>query len=142
MKNSSESIGFQVSEWMKRADDDEQNAHSLLTHRDGTANGVCFLSQQMAEKYLKAFLVATKNWFPKTHLLDNLLESCMEIDVSFEGVKEEAISLSSFYISTRYPGDYPEFSWRDAENGFQAACVIKEFVLRKLLPKDIKRKIR
>ena len=47
-------------EWLKKVKDDELNAASILRHRDGTPNGVCFLSQQMAEKCLKAFLVEEK----------------------------------------------------------------------------------
>ncbi len=47
-------------EWIKKAKDDELNACSILTHRDGAPNGVCVLSHQMAEKYLKAYLVLKK----------------------------------------------------------------------------------
>lgn len=39
---------------------------------------------------------------------------------------------SSYYIETRYPGDFPEFSWRDAEEAFEAAKNIKKFVLEKI----------
>ena len=64
MPNKFSSQELQVKEWTKRANDDELNARSILTHKDGTPNGVCFLSHQMAEKYLKAFLVHKKKWFP------------------------------------------------------------------------------
>lgn len=122
----------QVEEWIKRATDDELNAHSILTHRDGTPNGVCFLSHQMAEKYLKSFLVFQKKWFPKIHPLDKLVELCKNIDNSFVNLKEDAIFLNAFYIPTRYPGDYPEFSWQEAEQAFEAALRIKNFVLGKV----------
>ncbi|MBI2459091.1 MAG: HEPN domain-containing protein [Parcubacteria group bacterium] len=39
--------------WVRKARDDELNIRSILKHRDGAPSGVCFLSQQMAEKYLK-----------------------------------------------------------------------------------------
>lgn len=119
-------------EWLKRTKDDELNARSILTHRDGTPNAVCFLSHQMSEKSLKAFLVAKKNWFPKIHYLDKLTELCKEIDSSFEKIKEKALFLDSFYTPARYPGDYPELSWREAEQAFEAATRIKKFVLDKL----------
>lgn len=131
---------LQAGEWIKRAKDDELNAKSILKHRDGTPGAVCFLSNQMAEKYLKAFLVSRKQWFPKIHPLDTLAELCREIDSSFERLKKDAIFLNSFYMRTRYPGDYPEFTWQEAEKAFKAALKIKEFVLGKLKSIEAKKK--
>lgn len=123
---------LKTEEWFLKAQDDELNASSILKHWDGTPAGVCFLSQQMAEKYFKAFLVDKKNWFPKIHPLDRLWELCQEIDQNFDTVKEEAIFLTGFYAATRYPGDLPDFIWKDAEEAFEAANKIKEFVLEKI----------
>jgi HEPN domain-containing protein len=123
---------LQTEEWLKKARDDELNANSILTHRDGTPNGVCFLSQQMAEKYLKAFLVYHKKWYPKIHPLDVLWELCREINSSFKKIKKEAVFLTTFYVATRYPGDYPDFTWKDAEKAFKSAQKIKKFVLKRI----------
>jgi hypothetical protein len=46
-----------VGRWVKKAEEDNLSAQSLLRHRDGTASVACFLSQQMGEKYLKALLI-------------------------------------------------------------------------------------
>ena len=123
---------LQVEEWVKKAKDDELNACSILTHRDGTPNCVCFLSQQMAEKYLKAFLVYKKKWFPKIHPLDRLVELCIKLDFSFKELKEDAIFLTEFYVPARYPGDYPEFDWEEAEQALEATERIRDFVLNKI----------
>jgi len=40
--------------------------------------------------------------------------------------------LTTYYFETRYPGDYPEFSWQDAEQAYDAAKKIKKFVLEKI----------
>ena len=120
----------------KKAIDDELNAASILKHRDGTPSGVCFLSQQIAEKHLKAFLVQEKKKYPKIHSLLKLTELCAEIDKDFFEIKDEVIFLNTFYVPVRYPGDYPEFSWRDAEQALEAAVEIKEFVLRKIAVKS------
>lgn len=126
------SYELRVEEWFHRAQDDELNAASILKHRDGTPAGVCFMSQQMAEKYLKAFLVHKKNWFPKIHPIDRLWELCHDIDQKFNEVKKEAIFLTGFYSATRYPGDLPDFIWKDAEEAFEAANKVKAFVLEKI----------
>ena len=132
MKDNFSSKELQVEEWIKKGKDDELNARSILKHRDGTPGGVCFLSQQMTEKYLKAFLVGRKQWFPKIHPIDKLTQYCQKVDFSFLELKDDAIFLTEFYVETRYPSDYPEFSWKEAEQAFAAAQRIKDFVLKKI----------
>ena len=119
-------------EWIKRAEDDEINIIANLKHRDGTPTPICFLSQQMAEKYLKAFLVKKKKEFPKIHHLEFLLNLCLAINQSFANLKSEAVMLIKCYVANRYPGDYPEFTWQDAEKAYQAALQIKNLVLTNL----------
>ena len=46
-----------VREWFLSAQDDELAVESMLKNSDWPANTVCFLSQQMAEKSLKGFLI-------------------------------------------------------------------------------------
>lgn len=86
----------------------------------------------MAEKYLKAFLVEKKKEFPKVHHLEYLLNLCININQSLIELKDDAVMLSEFYVISRYPGDYSEFTWQDAENAYKAAKKIKEFILKKL----------
>ena len=128
MKNKKLNHSALSKEWVLKAKDDELNAVSILKHRDGTASVVCFLSQQMAEKYLKAFLTFRGERFPKIHILDFLLELCLKLDSGFIKLKDDAIFLTDFYVETRYPGDYPEFNWKDGEKAFKAALRIKDFI--------------
>lgn len=130
MPNQNELI---VEEWFKRAEEDELSIGAILEEEGGAPSTVCFLSHQMAEKYLKAFLIVKKREFPKIHLLDRLLELCINIDSDFEQLKIEAVALNDYYIDTRYPGDYPQFSFKQAREAFEKALKIKEFVLKKII---------
>jgi len=121
-----------VEEWLKRATEDELSANVILKEEGGAPNTVCFLSQQIAEKYLKAFLVQEKREYPKIHSLLKLTELCMKIEKRFDEIKDDAIFLTTFYVPTRYPADYPEFGWKDAKDAFESAKRIKEFVLGKI----------
>lgn len=127
-----------VEEWLLRAADDEANARSILKHRDGTPAGACFLSQQAAEKYLKALLLHHTHDVPKVH---DVIELANLIEVHTPGIaaelKEDLILLRPFYISTRYPADIPldAFTWLLAEQAFNAAVRTKEFVSHHLPPK-------
>ncbi len=131
-KNKSLKRDLQAEEWIKKATDDELVGKSILKHRDSPPSIVCFHSQQMAEKYLKAFLVSRKKWYPKIHPLDTLWELCKRLDPSFNTVKKDCVFLTTFYAATRYPGDYPEFSFNECQTAFKAALRVKKFVLKKL----------
>lgn len=120
--------------WFEKAHDDELSVASILRHRDGAPNSVCFLSQQMAEKCLKGLLIFYKKLPPKVHDLVRLEALVAEYAPEIKNLEEELKLLTDFYIEARYPGDYPEFHWGDAEEAFQAATDIKNFVLSKITP--------
>ena len=132
MKNKETQIDIKLKEWIRKAYDDELNARSILKHRDGTPSGVCFLSQQMAEKLFKVVLILKQERFPKIHNLLKLLEIIIKFDNDFRELKKSAIILNEFYITSRYPDDLQEFSWEDAEEAFEATEKIKKFVLNKI----------
>jgi len=122
---------FQLAkEWFLKAQDDELSIIDILEDKKGSPNTVCFLSQQMAEKYLKGFLVFHQKRFPKIHHLDTLINLCKKINHGFEKLRREAEELTEFYISARYPGDYPQFNFSDAQDAFRKASKIKELILR------------
>jgi len=101
-------------EWILRAQDDERSAEILL-REEGSPNTICFLCQQIAEKYLKGYLVFRGKKFPKIHQLDRLRKLCEKLDSAFNEIKEETEYLTGFYITTRYPGDYPQFTFKEAK---------------------------
>jgi HEPN domain-containing protein len=68
----------------------------------------------------------------KVHDLDILLDPCAQIDPSFEALKAEVVFLNQFYVETRYPGDFPQFTFTDAQKALESAKRIKEFVLEKI----------
>ncbi len=119
-------------DWLEKAEEDELNALSILKHRDGTPSAACFLSQQVAEKHLKALLVFNNIRFPKTHDLIRLQTLLLNAVPDITDYSNELDLLTTYYFETRYPGDYPEFSWSDAEEALDAARKIKNFVSEKL----------
>lgn len=118
--------------WVRKAREDELNVRSILKHRDGAPSGVCFLSQQMAEKYLKAILIFYDLELMKIHDLIKLISLLENNAPGIKEIDEDAALLNQYYIETRYAGDYAEFSWQDAEAALAAAEKIKKFVLQKI----------
>lgn len=119
-------------EWFKKANDDYKSAKVIL--REGGYYGTtCFLAQQMAEKYLKGFLVFHGWKLAKIHDLVKLLNECKKIAPDFGDLGEESVLLSGYYVETRYPLDTPvDYSKKEAREALAAAERISQFVLKEM----------
>lgn len=118
--------------WLRYARSDEASAAVLLEERRSGAAGICFLAQQIAEKCLKALLVARTGEYVRTHDFGKLLEHLDRVVPGIEATLRDATSvLDPYYVGTRYPADLPieSLTWNDAESAFNAAQTIKNFVL-------------
>lgn len=115
-----------VSEWLLAADSDYEYAKTGFDHTTLYAN-VCLSCQQSFEKYLKAFLIAHRVSFPKSHDLTRLVRLCSKIDSAFDQFHQAAQLLTPYAVSARYPdiGDL-EFSQDQAK---QALKIVKEIAL-------------
>ncbi|MBU3965706.1 HEPN domain-containing protein [Patescibacteria group bacterium] len=117
--------------WLKKAREDELSIKAILKE-GGAPSTACFLSQQMAEKYLKGLLVFYNKKFHKIHDLIELETLLSDLAPDIQNFHRELTILNRYYIETRYPGDYPEFTWSEAQKVFKSAEKIKKFVLEKI----------
>lgn len=118
-----------LAEWMSKAEGDYAVASREMEASGGSCDAVCFHSQQMAEKYLKAFLFNNKVDFPKVHNLIELLELCLVIDSSFEACRDFLDRLENYAVLYRYPGASADQG--DAEIAFSDAEKIRTFMRSK-----------
>lgn len=114
-------------EWFYKASEDELSIHAIL--KDGAPSTACFLSQQMVEKYLKGFLVFHEQSFAKVHDLLQLETLLLRPDPGVSVLHTDLVLLNRYYIETRYPGDFPEFSSAEAQAAFEAALRVKAYVV-------------
>lgn len=121
-----------IGRWLNKIQDDELSAKSILEHKDGSPSTVCFLSQQIAEKFLKTLIIFLDIELEKVHDLIKLSSLIGDRIPEILEIKGELDFLNRYYIETRYVGDFPEFSWTDAEKSFDSAIKIKTFVLEKI----------
>lgn len=119
-------------EWIEKADEDLLSLGSLLKHQEGSPSTGCFLAQQAVEKLLKAILVFYKAEFEKIHDLIALLNRVKSYEPEIEKFIENITIITRYYIETRYPGDYPEFTWEECQKAFEVANEIRKFVQAKL----------
>lgn len=98
----------------------------------------CFLSQQAAEKALKAFLYASGAEAVWKHSVADLCRDASEFDRDFRSLTREAAPLDKYYIPTRYPNGLPggipseAFSLDDANMAIAMSAKVIDFVREKL----------
>jgi HEPN domain-containing protein len=94
-------------EWVDKAEEDHQAAEALGAGPDSVWGPICFLSQQCAGKYLKAWLVEQGVDFRKTHDLDHVGKLCAPSLGEIEALMDDLRFLTSFAVEVRYPGMSP-----------------------------------
>ena len=92
-----------VQEWLEKAADDFAFARVNLEEGKPFYAQICFHFHQVAENYLKAYIVAHDLDFRKLHDLPLLLKICTAHDPAADRLREACEYLSAFYLETRYP---------------------------------------
>jgi len=119
-----------IRDWMKKAEHDLKSAKILLSSGEDIYDSVCFHSQQLAEKALKALFTARNIEFPKTHNL--LLLSNLLLDADVLKLNEDLESLTKYAVESRYPGDYVEPGRGEAQKSLDMATEVYNLVKQKL----------
>jgi HEPN domain-containing protein len=95
-----------TNEWVEKAEGDFRSARREQRVRNHpNYDLVCFLSQQCAEKYLKARLVEAGISFPKTHDLVALLKMLLPIEPLLASVRSSVDGLTDYAVEFRYPSE-------------------------------------
>src|ERR1041384_7581078 len=93
--------------WIDYSESDLRAAHTLLQSKEFFPLQICFLSQQCAEKAIKAILIFEEVNFPKVHDLDrlrDLVPKGWKVKEQFPDLAE----LTIWAVESRYPGDMPD----------------------------------
>lgn len=92
-------------EWISKAEADWTMARREMRARNSPSyDGVCFHSQQCAEKYLKARLEEDGIPFSRTHNLVALLALVLPVEPLWIVLHPRLNALNSFAVIYRYPG--------------------------------------
>jgi len=91
----------ETQELVQRAEEDWAGAHRLL-QPPPLYNLVCFLAQQSAEKYMKAFLEEHSISYPRTHDLVELLDLSGNLLSELQPFRAELAALTQYAVLPRY----------------------------------------
>ncbi|MER3458063.1 MAG: DNA-binding protein [Chloroflexota bacterium] len=120
----------ETAEWIEKAEGDWKVAQRESQAADPVWNVVCFLAQQCAEKYLKAFLEEQNIAFQKTHDLVALFNLSGGRLAELEPLRPELARLSTLGIAARYPGAYADRE--AAEDAMRIANKVQAVIKGKL----------
>lgn len=119
-----------ANEWFAFADNDLKTAKFLLNMHPLPLEIICYHCQQSAEKYLKGYIAFKGGKLIKTHDLTLLNRMCIEYDIDFQEVEDDAIELVDYGVQVRYPF-HLELEEYDMRKAIESADRIKIFVLNK-----------
>ncbi|MHA2617553.1 MAG: HEPN domain-containing protein [bacterium JZ-2024 1] len=139
----------EVNDWIKKANEDLNDAFRLFK-RKGNVRNILFLLQQAIEKYLKAYLefrgFSVKSELDLdilyTHKIKDLRDACCEFDDDFKDLidDDKAEVLTYFATSGRYPNGRPPtfsiLSRAELPEFFEISKKLRDFVLQKLEIKE------
>lgn len=111
---------LEVQRWINKAKSDLRVARMAFNDSVPEYSLACYLSQQCAEKSLKALLIWLDVRFLYKHQLDYLVEL---LPPDYQRLFEEMDIewLSDWVTEGRYPGDYPEATRDDAQKAINMA---------------------
>lgn len=123
--------GCKVLRWLRFADEDLRAAREMSTREHFTPRHICFLSQQAAEKVLKALLLSEELRIPRTHDLEAIVALLpIHIQEAFSSIDLERLTV--WAVESRYPGEWDDATADDANTALQTATQIWQVVLTEL----------
>ncbi len=126
-----------ATEWIKKADNDLKTAaHTLKLGAACPTDAVCFHAQQCVEKCLKAFLVAAKIEFPRTHDIE-VLVGLMPKHARPSLTVEQQRGLTLYATALRYPGPYEPVSLAEAKEAVTLARRTRRDIVKRLEDKPL-----
>lgn len=111
--------------WLTFSKNDLRVALQLIRDPDPSPHHACWLSQQSAEKALKAALMSENVAFPHIHDL-NILRNLLPKGWVIHDANNELSILSEWAIEARYPGTWIEPTHKDAVVAESQARLIYE----------------
>lgn len=123
--------------WLRQAEHDLTIAETHL--RSGAYSDCCFMSEQTAQKAMKAFLFAQGERAVLSHSIASMVKRALPFDGAFQPLLEKAGVLDQYYIPTRYPDaladpavPFESYTREQASRAVTVAREIVEFVKPKL----------
>ena len=120
----------ETEEWISKAEGNWAVANRELAAKAPVWDIICFLAQQCAEHYLKAFLEEHSILFRKTHDLAWLHGVSSGLLPELDTITQDLVDLSTLGVEARYPGMNTDRAI--ATNMMRVAAEVRDVIRQKL----------
>lgn len=114
--------------WLERAHSDLNLGRAALRARGILPEDACFHAQQCAEKAIKGLLTKHGIDFPRTHVIETLLDFLKANGVSVPNIVDESFVLTQYAVQTRYPGEWEPVTKKEAQRALERAAQVLTWV--------------
>ncbi len=121
--------------WLQRARSDLRLGMAALETAGVLPEDACFHAQQCAEKALKGLLCHLNIAFPRTHVLEVLLDLLKVNGVNVPDNVDRAFGLSQYAVQTRYPGVWEPVTPEEATAALRQAGQVLIWVEKQIYNK-------
>jgi len=118
--------------WLERAHSDLALTSAALGLPNVLLEDACFHAQQCAEKALKALLLQREIPFPRTHVVETLLDLLQASGMVVPPDVDEALILTQYAVHTRYPGVWEPVTPEEARSALEVANRVLTWVEEQL----------
>ncbi len=123
-------------EWIQKAENDWKAVKILCDSKNSPGDVIVFHCQQLAEKYLKGFLVKNISPLNKTHDLLMLMSGAEKFEPSINMLRKDFNELNDYSVIPRYPDEFREYSLVEIENALECAKRIRHYFRKQLELKE------
>ncbi len=123
-----------LEDWLRRAKSNLERAKVGKISEGVVYEDLCFDCQQAVEKSLKALLVYRNVVFPRTHSISLLFELISTTGIIIPDEIKDAVILTEYAVSARYPGDYEPVDEREYDEAVQLAEKVINWIKQLIEP--------
>ena len=121
-----------VRQWFRKAESDLLNIRNNLAADNVPTDTICFHAQQAIEKFLKGALIANGRNIAKTHDLVKLLTDVVDVVPELSPYEEQFEEISEYGVGARYPDDFCEPTFKEAQQAFEMALTVEAIIKRSI----------
>lgn len=114
--------------WLRRSHSDLILGRTALETPGVLLEDACFHAQQCVEKALKGLLAHRRIAFPRTHVLEALLDLLKVARVDLPLEVDESFVLTQYAVETRYPGEWEPITDEEARSALKVAAQVLAWV--------------
>ncbi len=118
--------------WIKRAESSLAKSKIGVNIENILLEDLCFDAQQATEKALKGLLAFSNISIPKTHSISFLIKTLEDGGVPIPTSIIDSVTLTSYAVETRYPGDYEKVELEEYEQAVFLSESVVDFVKKYL----------